>query len=213
MAGANSKRIATENAQQLNLLRIGTVLSTIIYVGHLFLFASGRSTWRVFLFVATLTCELSTWQQLEAMAARGQAISDGKGLVQYMFDLIYITWFVHVTTALVSAKFWYLLWIIPGYGVYKLSTLLFPSLFSSAAAPATRASGRPSSSSSSTSPASAAQAQAGVTSEILSKRQEKLRKRVEKGDPRAIAKNQEKQMLQNKIDKQRQGRSVSREDD
>lgn len=29
-------------------------------------------------------------------------------LCSYMFDIIYITWFVHVTTALVSTKFWYL---------------------------------------------------------------------------------------------------------
>lgn len=28
-------------------------------------------------------------------------------LARYMFDIIYVTWFVHVTTALVSAKFWY----------------------------------------------------------------------------------------------------------
>lgn len=92
------------------------------------------------MFVATFTSELSTWQQLEQMAKRGQSISEGKGLIQYvsfspfritreiraewghvvrivrgnryMFDLIYITWFVHVTTALVSTKFWYAFWIV-----------------------------------------------------------------------------------------------------
>lgn len=25
----------------------------------------------------------------------------------YMFDIIYITWFVHITTAVISGKFWY----------------------------------------------------------------------------------------------------------
>lgn len=24
-----------------------------------------------------------------------------------MFDVVYVTWFVHLTTALLSAKFWY----------------------------------------------------------------------------------------------------------
>ncbi|GAA5993203.1 hypothetical protein JCM5350_005031 [Sporobolomyces pararoseus] len=203
MAGANSKRIATENAKQLTLLRAGTAITSVIYILHLFLFQSGRTKWRVFLFVATLTSELSTWQQLEMMASRGQAIFEGKGLIQYMFDLIYITWFVHVTTALVSTKFWYLFWIIPGYGLYKLSNFFFPNLLSSITGSS------PSSSSSSSSrtgnngiAAPAAGAQDGVTSEIMSKRQEKLRKRVEKGDPRAIAKNQEKQLLQQKIEKQ-----------
>jgi len=29
-----------------------------------------------------------------------------------MFDIIYVTWFTHLTTALISAKFWYSLWIV-----------------------------------------------------------------------------------------------------
>ncbi|GAA5901041.1 Snd2p [Sporobolomyces salmoneus] len=196
MAGANSKRIASENAKQLTLLRLGTAVSSIIYILHLFIFSSGRTKWRIFMFVATLTSELSTWQQLETMASRGQAIFEGKGLIQYMFDLIYITWFVHVATALVWAKFWYLFWVIPGYGLYKLSSFFFPQLFSSLTgtpAPASTRNGIT---------APAAGVQDGVTNEILSKRQEKLKKRVEKGDPRAIAKNQEKQMLQQRIEKQ-----------
>ncbi|GAA5952319.1 hypothetical protein JCM3765_001941 [Sporobolomyces pararoseus] len=201
MAGANSKRIATENAKQLTLLRAGTAISSIIYILHLFLFQSGRTKWRIFLFVASLTSELSTWQQLEMMASRGQAIFEGKGLIQYMFDLIYITWFVHLTTALVSTKFWYLFWIIPGYGLYKLSNFFFPNLLSSITGSSSSSSSGPSRSGNGIA-APAAGAQDGVTTEIMSKRQEKLRKRVEKGDPRAIAKNQEKQMLQQKIEKQ-----------
>ncbi|GAA5835727.1 hypothetical protein JCM3766R1_005833 [Sporobolomyces carnicolor] len=212
MAGANSKRIATENAKQLTLLRSGTAVSSIIYVLHLFMFASGRTKWRIFMFVATLTSELSTWQQLELMASRGQAISEGKGLIQYMFDLIYITWFVHVTTALVSTKFWYLFWIIPGYGLYKLATFFFPQLASSVSSGgstrnnATNARTRGGGGGGGPE-APAAGVQDGVTGEILSKRQEKLRKRVEKGDPRAIAKNQEKQLLQQKIDKQKENQA------
>lgn len=30
----------------------------------------------------------------------------------YMFDTLYITWFIHVATALISVKFWYLYWIV-----------------------------------------------------------------------------------------------------
>ncbi|GAA5887068.1 hypothetical protein JCM16303_007123 [Sporobolomyces ruberrimus] len=209
MAGANSKRITSENAKQLTLLRLGTAISSVIYLVGLFLSSAGRTQWRMFMFVATFTSELSTWQQLEQMAKRGQSISEGKGLIQYMFDLIYITWFVHVTTALVSTKFWYAFWIIPGYGLYKAVNFFFPGLLSSSSptsssSSASRRSTTTKSSSGPVSSAPAAQAQEGVTSEILSKRQEKLRKRVEKGDPRAIAKKQEKQMLQSKIEKSKQ---------
>jgi hypothetical protein len=28
-------------------------------------------------------------------------------IFSYMFDIIYITWFVHITTAVISGKFWY----------------------------------------------------------------------------------------------------------
>lgn len=158
------------------------------------------------MFVATLTSELSTWQQLEMMATRGQAIFEGKGLIQYMFDLIYITWFVHVTTALVSTKFWYLFWIIPGYGLYKLVNFFYPNLVSTVTgrAPTTAT---PSGSGGGGVASPVTGTQGGVTNEILSKRQEKLRKRVEKGDPRAIAKSQEKQMLQQKIEKQQNAAS------
>jgi len=37
-------------------------------------------------------------------------------------------------------------------------------------------------------PGTAAEVQEGVTNEIMSKRQEKLRKRAERGDPRAMQK-------------------------
>ncbi|GAA5938992.1 uncharacterized protein JCM15063_004388 [Sporobolomyces koalae] len=203
MAGANSKRIASANAQQLTILRLGTAVSSVIYLLHLLVFQSGRTKWRLFLFVSTLTSELSLWQQLEGMAQRGQSL-EGKGLVQYMFDLVYITWFVHVTTALVSAKFWYLFWIVPGYGIYKILNLFFPTLFSSTPLASSNSDRTSAASTSGTRPRSAAEAQSGVTAEILSKRQEKLKKRVDKGDPRAIAKTQQQQMLQDKIEKQKE---------
>lgn len=36
-----------------------------------------------------------------------------------MFDVLYVTWFVHVATALVSAKFWYLYWIVSTVLLYS----------------------------------------------------------------------------------------------
>ncbi|GAA6062724.1 hypothetical protein JCM10212_005927 [Sporobolomyces blumeae] len=202
MAGANSKRIAAENAQVLQRIRLLLLISTVVYVAHLALFQSGRTTFRVFMFVMSETASLSIWQQLEGMAQRGQSL-DGKGLVQYMFDIVYVTWATHMTTALISAKFWYLYWIIPLYAGYKLLVVAAPYISPSLAAilsgssssntnnsngRARNGGAKGSSSSSSTGggPRSAADIQEGVTGEILSKRQEKLRKRAEKGDPRVM---------------------------
>ncbi|CAO3649437.1 unnamed protein product [Cunninghamella echinulata] len=36
-----------------------------------------------------------------------------------MFDIIYITWFVSITTAFISDKFWFTYLAIPGYALYK----------------------------------------------------------------------------------------------
>lgn len=106
---------------------------------HLLIFSSGRSYRRLFLFAVTEAIAVGLWNQLQAMAQRGEELNGSKGLVRrvpplsfassgfislsradtgrvdphsYMFDVLYVTWFVHVATALVSAKFWYLYWIV-----------------------------------------------------------------------------------------------------
>lgn len=43
---------------------------------------------------------------LRGMARQGDDLGQ-HGLTSYMFDIIYVTWFVHTTTALISNKFWY----------------------------------------------------------------------------------------------------------
>ncbi|KAJ3155858.1 hypothetical protein HDU89_005416 [Geranomyces variabilis] len=44
----------------------------------------------------------------------------GEGLVAYMFDIIYIGWFVLLTTAFISSKFWWTYIIIPIFAAYTL---------------------------------------------------------------------------------------------
>jgi hypothetical protein len=47
----------------------------------------------------------------------------------YMFDVLYVTWFVHVATALVSAKFWYLYWIVSRLSPYRTYSSEFSKRF------------------------------------------------------------------------------------
>ncbi|KOS13334.1 hypothetical protein Malapachy_0256 [Malassezia pachydermatis] len=55
--------------------------------------------------------------QLWTMSRRGEDLSQA-GLTAYMFDVIYITWFVHITTALLSRYFWWTFALIPMYALY-----------------------------------------------------------------------------------------------
>ncbi|KAJ3177895.1 hypothetical protein HDU87_004177 [Geranomyces variabilis] len=51
----------------------------------------------------------------------------GEGLVAYMFDIIYIGWFVLLTTAFISSKFWWTYIIIPIFAAYTLYQKVPPS--------------------------------------------------------------------------------------
>ncbi|BGP16495.1 hypothetical protein JCM10213_001168 [Rhodosporidiobolus nylandii] len=182
MAGANDKRIKAANARSLQQLQLGFLATGGVYLVHLFLSSSGRSFKRLFLFAVTETIAVSLWQWMVDMAAKGQEINGANGgAVSYMFDVIYITWFVHAATALVSGHFWKVYWIIPLYALYRLGLLLLPRFFpqlalllpgaqlpTGAAAPAAVPQG----------PIPANQPKPD------SKRQEKLRKRAERGDRR-----------------------------
>ncbi|GAA5854381.1 hypothetical protein JCM8547_001802 [Rhodosporidiobolus lusitaniae] len=184
MAGASSKRISASNASTLRQLQLGFLVSGGIYLIHLFLFRSGRSWKRLFLFVVTETVAVSLWSWVMALADKGADISAGTGLTTYIFDVIYVTWAVHVLTALVSAQFWKLYWIIPLYALYRLFLLLLPRFFPSLALllpglfPSSPAAQQPAAGG--VAPAEPAYGQPRPES----KRQQKLAKRVERGDRR-----------------------------
>ena len=92
---------------------------------HLFIFKSGRTWFRLFLFVFSKAIAVFFWAQLVDAAQKGQDLS-GEGLISYMQDICYVTWFVHLGAALVSPKFWYLYLVIPGYAGYRFVTVLLP---------------------------------------------------------------------------------------
>ncbi|GAA5973958.1 hypothetical protein JCM21900_001318 [Sporobolomyces salmonicolor] len=182
MAGANSKRTAAANAQTLRQLQLGFLISATseqaIYLVHLALFPSGRTFRRLALFGLTEAVAVLLWQQLQGMARRGEALDGRTGLVTYAFDVVYVTWATHVGAALVSVRFWYLYWIIPLYALYRLVSFALPYLSPSLAAllPGAGAGSAPRQ--------TGVEAAAADGAPSTSKRQEKLRRRMEKGDPR-----------------------------
>ncbi|KAM0791483.1 hypothetical protein ACM66B_005936 [Microbotryomycetes sp. NB124-2] len=169
MAKGNAKRIQAANAQAIQQVRIGFLVSNVVYWLHLFLFRSGRPWRRLLYYTTTEVIAVVLWQQLEGMNRRGEELAQ-RGLTAYIFDIIYVTWFVHVATAVISTKFWYLYLVIPLYAVYRLVSFALPFIHGQGQAqggngPATPAGGAP----------------ATAEQPTLSKRQAKLQARQEKG--------------------------------
>ena len=53
-----------------------------VYLLHLLIFSSGRSYRRLFLFAVTEAIAVGLWNQLQAMAQRGEELNGSKGLVR-----------------------------------------------------------------------------------------------------------------------------------
>lgn len=83
------------------------------------------SPWRTWTLygITEFLAALIAWK-LVAMAQVGDDLSL-PGMTAYMFDFVYITWFVHVGVALVSRRFWWTYAVIPMY----LSYLFYKNVF------------------------------------------------------------------------------------
>ena len=108
MAKGAQKRIASTNARAVQTLALGFAISNTLYVlAQLVRYRSPR--WPAAVLVPYLLTEAVAaglaWQ-LVGMARHGADLAQA-GLTAYMFDIVYITWFVHGTTALVSRHFWW----------------------------------------------------------------------------------------------------------
>ncbi|RUP48319.1 hypothetical protein BC936DRAFT_144716 [Jimgerdemannia flammicorona] len=176
MANTSAKRIAADNKKTLANLQRGFIAVNIFYIlWRVIFYWSTFSFSHFLLYGSTVAVTLYLYNLLYGMgnpvylsdgslAKSGDDIN-GEGLVAYFFDIIYVTWFVHVTTALISDKLWWLMLSIPAYAVYKGWGFIAPYLFSGS---------------------SASEGNADDTSAGGSKRQQKLQKRQESGQaPRA----------------------------
>lgn len=179
-AKGSAKKTASGNTFLLTLLRNGFLATNTIYLlVRFWLFRSSVTKGTVFGYIASEAIAVGLWLTLQSMAAQGNDLQQS-GLTQYMFDIIYVTWFVQLAS-LVWSKFWYLYLIIPGYGGYVIyPKILLPYLFRGQSPFASL----PGMLGGSRGGAAGGNPNAQQPGETLSKRQQKLQARAAKGDPR-----------------------------
>ncbi|KAI8090446.1 hypothetical protein BDF21DRAFT_395910 [Thamnidium elegans] len=131
MANASSKKIAAANKQTLANLQKGFLIVNAVYFLWRIVYHWNSFTFsQLFLYTTTggltfMFYRLLTSSGTPTFGADGSLISCGEdlnseGLTAYMFDIIYVTWFVHIATAFISNKFWLVYLVIPAYAAYKL---------------------------------------------------------------------------------------------
>ncbi|KAF7790097.1 hypothetical protein EIP86_001047 [Pleurotus ostreatoroseus] len=203
MANASAKRIAQQNATTIKSLRLGMLIATVLSLFVRVFFQRGSLSPKKFSFwvyVLSLVPSVFLSRYLERIGSprhdptTGTLISAGEdlgrpGILEWCFDVVYITCVLagacQVGSGLFGPWVWWLYLVvssclaesyaaphhleiayqIPGYAVYKLwGSLISPYLLGRSSTPATP--------------------EDTGKKETLSKRQEKLRKRSERGDPR-----------------------------
>ncbi|KAG6918901.1 hypothetical protein DXG01_010556 [Tephrocybe rancida] len=180
MANASAKRIATRNESAVKTLRLGMLVPTIISILFRLLFRRDSlppSKGSLAIYIATffpaffLSNYLIKIGTTRRDPTTGTLISYGEdlnqaGVTEWCFDILYVTWACQIGSGAFGEWFWWLYMVIPVYAVFKLWVSVISPMFL----------GRSSS--------QAPEETATSEKEATSKRQEKLRKRNERGDPR-----------------------------
>ncbi|KAJ4472240.1 hypothetical protein J3R30DRAFT_3709686 [Lentinula aciculospora] len=185
MANASAKRIAGKNETTVKNLRLGLLVPTVLSLLLRLLFRRGslppsKSSLILYLgtffpafFLSKYLIQIGTTRR---DPTTGTLISYGEdlnqpGLTEWAFDVLYITWACQIGSGAFGDWFWWLYTVIPLYAIYKLwVSVISPFVL-----------GRGSTSQTDSDSKSISEENG------TSKRQEKLRKRSEKGDPRVRA--------------------------
>ncbi|CCA67244.1 hypothetical protein PIIN_01077 [Serendipita indica DSM 11827] len=177
MANASAKRTAAQNEAALRNLNIWMVLAPLISILIRFLFRSsvipprtssvihGLTFVPLFVLYSHLTSIGSPRRDptTQALIGSGEDLNM-PGVTEWCWDIIYVTWACQVGSAALGEWFWWLYLCIPLFALWKIySIFLKPYFFSGSKEEAT-------------------DDDQGAAS--MSKRQQKLKKRSEKGDPR-----------------------------
>lgn len=135
MASQSSKKTAVSNAKTLKEVHLISLVINLLALFVLFVFHRPGSKIPYFIFsipafLCQYTLELSgrpsyTVDKVTGYSKLVRSGEDikGAGLFEYMFDCLYITWFVDILMIVIGRNFvWWFLAIIPGYGGYKAAT-------------------------------------------------------------------------------------------
>ncbi|KAF8520129.1 hypothetical protein JB92DRAFT_2896295 [Gautieria morchelliformis] len=179
MANASAKRIAAQNEKAIRNLRVGMIVCMGLSITiRLFLRRyTFSSIFSIMVYVTTLAPSMFLYSFLVRAGtprrdASGMLLSPGDdlnqaGLTDWSWDIIYVTWACQVGSSLFGEWVWWLYLVIPLYAGYRAWTsFISPMLLGRSSA------------------LGAGDAKEGQAHEPASKRQDKLRKRQEKGDIR-----------------------------
>eukprot|EP00842_Homolaphlyctis_polyrhiza_P004758 jgi/Hompol1/5283/HPOL_004306-RA len=135
-AKASSKKLAERNKKILGDLRLqsGIILALHIIV-RLIIFRNSLTTWTTTLSVGCLATSILLFLSFESIGGPrgGSDLADEKGLISYMWDVLYISWFCLLGSCVSDYVYWTTL-AIPAIGIYKLASLAsgFLSIFKGA---------------------------------------------------------------------------------
>ncbi|KAL9933338.1 hypothetical protein V8E36_008056 [Tilletia maclaganii] len=182
MAKGAANKAASSNASTLQILNLGFLISNAAQLLLRFGLFRRSASWKLgVLYAVAQAVALFLYVQLRGMAAQGINLAEQKGLTPYMFDIIYVTWFCSVAGALLTDKAWYFYLVIPGFAIFLLWTKLVVPYALGGNDPIRNLFSR---SPSGSRPKQDASSTAAQPTEGPSKRQQKLQKRVDRGDPR-----------------------------
>ncbi|KAJ7667770.1 hypothetical protein DFH06DRAFT_1280651 [Mycena polygramma] len=180
MANASAKRIANQNESTVKTLKLGMILPTIISIVLRLLFRRSSlppSKGALFLYTVTffpaffLSNYLIRIGTTRRDPTTGTLLSYGEdlhqpGVTEWCFDILYVTWACQMGSGAFGEWVWWLYLVIPIYAVYKLWTSVVSPMLGKSSPVAQ---------------------ESATDKEEPSKRQEKMRKRSERGDPRVQA--------------------------
>jgi Ca2+/Na+ antiporter len=141
MANAAAKKLLKQNQKTLKFLImmvLGFSALSILHLGYQIVFGA-LGFWDYAGFLLLVGANVFCYWSLSGHAkptfddATGELVSPGedlgqKGLMEYYWDVLYINWFVQLTT-IISNWFWLVYLAIPVFGTYKIWTsIVWPLL-------------------------------------------------------------------------------------
>jgi len=171
MAGGSAKKIAAQNEKAIKNMRTALLVVCLSsFALRFIIFRRPYSTFQLIFLTIPFIPSVGLSRYISKLGkpvrdASGTLISPGAdlnqgGITEWSFDILYITWACQVGSALLGEWFNFLYLVIPAFAMYKVWGLVSPFLFQ-------RNSG-----------------DAADGEETVSKRQQKLQQRAERGDPR-----------------------------
>lgn len=136
MAGGGAKKRAEDNKRTIQLIGVYILVCTSVFAVVRLWLKSSTLAWGHYAgFAATLAVHGISFLSIAAVGRpliqNGVVVDGGgdlsKGVIQYYFDVLYVTGFVQVLAAFTDWG-WYLFLVVPAFGLYLLVTQVIQPL-------------------------------------------------------------------------------------